>query len=337
MPGGSPAVTGGTPDGYANCNFRRVLERGNFAWSKYNAVQTQLRMGGWRGITATASYTYSRTFDNASEVYSSLAGGNTLSFAQDPFNTNLGERATSGLDFPHLVGVTVVYDIPYKKKQDGFKGHLLGGWQPSVTYRYASGQPLTVIQFRNAPSLCDPTATMSGTFDACRPILSNSAAPQTAIGQFACTGATASTCSLSDFVTGAPTTLSAVHWVNNDANAAAFFGTPYAGVGRNTVRGQPISTANLGIHKDTHLTERLTMEFQMQCFNCMNVQWRGSPVSVLQLVNANTPGTPSPFLSTAYNFNGGGNNFVGGGTFSANAVYDGIARRRLLFGAKLIF
>jgi len=178
---------------------------------------------------------------------------------------------------------------------------------------------------------------MSASFDACRPIVSNPAAPQTAIGAFTCSGSTASTCSLGDFVTGAPTTLSAVHWVYNDPNAATFYGTPYAGVGRNTVRGQPISTANLGIHKDTHLSERFTMEFQMQCFNCMNVQWRGSPVSVLQLVNANTPGTPSPLLSTAYNFNGGGNNFVGGGTFSSNAVYDGIARRRLLFGAKLIF
>ena len=178
---------------------------------------------------------------------------------------------------------------------------------------------------------------MSASFDACRPIVSNPAAPQTAIGAFTCSGSTASTCSLGDFVTGAPTTLSAVHWVYNDPNAATFYGTPYAGVGRNTVRGQPISTANLGIHKDTHLSERFTMEFQMQCFNCMNVQFRGSPVSVLDLVGANAPGTPSPFLSTAYNFNGGGNNFVGGGTFSSNAVYDGIARRRLLFGAKLIF
>jgi outer membrane receptor protein involved in Fe transport len=336
LPGGH-VPPGGTSAGYSHCNFTRVLQRGNFAWSKYNGVQTQLRMGGWHGITATASYTYSRTFDNASEVYSSFAGGNTLSFAQDPFNTDVGERAISGLDFPHLVGVTVVYEIPYKKNQKGFMGHLLGGWQPGVTYRYASGQPLTVIDFHNPSSLCDPTSTMSASFDACRPILSNSAAPQTAVGQFTCTGPTASTCSLADFVTGAPTTLSAVHWVANDPNAATFYGTPYAGVGRNTVRGQPISTANLGIHKDTHVTERLTMEFQMQCFNCMNVQFRGSPVSVLGLVGANAPGTPSPFLSTDYNFNGGGNNFVGGGTFSANSVYDGIARRRLLFGAKLIF
>jgi outer membrane receptor protein involved in Fe transport len=339
-PGLTPCTTPGAPGsnaGYANCNFRRVVERGNFAWSKYNSIQSELRMGGWHGLTATAAYTYSRTFDNASEVYSSFSGGNTLSFAQNPFNTDRGERATSGLDFPHLASVTLVYDIPFRKDQRGFVGHLLGGWQTSTTYRYAIGQPYTTIQFHNSGSLCDPTATVSGTYDACRPILSNAAAPQTSIGAFTCSGATAGTCSLSDFVTGNPTTLSAVHWVYNDPNAAVFYGTPYAGGGRNTLRGQPISTGNLAFFKDTKVTERLTLQFQAQCYNCMNVQFRGTPVSVLDLVGANSAGNPSPFQSTAYNFNAGGNNFVGGGTFSSNAVYDGIGRRRLLFGMKVKF
>jgi outer membrane receptor protein involved in Fe transport len=332
-----PTLPGGNSQGYANCNFRRVIERGNFAWSKYNSLQSELRMGGWRGLTATASYTYSRTFDNASEVYSTVSGGNTLSFAQDPFNTDRGERAISGLDFPHLASVTLVYDIPFRKNQQGFVGHLLGGWQTSTTYRYATGQPYTTIQFHNSGSLCDHSATMSGTYDACRPILSNAAAPQTSIGAFTCTGSTAGTCSLSDFVTGNPTSLSAVHWVYNDPNAATFYGTPYAGGGRDTLRGQPISTGNLAFFKDTKVTERLTLQFQAQCYNCMNVQFRGTPVSVLDLVGSHGPGNPSPFQSTAYNFNGGGNNFVGGGTFSANAVYDGIDRRRLLFGMKVKF
>jgi outer membrane receptor protein involved in Fe transport len=324
----------GSNAGYANCNFRRVVERGNFAWSKYNSLQSELRIGAWHGLTATASYTYSRTFDNASEVYSSVSGGNTLSFAQNPFNTDRAERANSGFDFPHLVGVTFIYDIPYRKSQQGLLGHLLGGWQASTTYRYATGQPYTTIQSHNGGSLCDPTATDSGTYDACRPILSNAAAPQTSVGAFTCTGATAGTCSLADFVTGAPTSLSAVHWVYNDPNAAIFYGTPFAGGARNTLRGQPISTANLAFFKDIKVHERLTLQFQAQCYNCMNVQFRGTPVSLLNVVGN---GTPSPFQSTAYNFNGGGNNFVGGGTFSANAVYDGIDRRRLLFGLKVKF
>jgi hypothetical protein len=201
-----------------------------------------LRIGGWHGLSSTLAYTYSRTFDNASEVYSTISGGNTVSFAQNPFNTDRGERAVSGIDYPHVVGVTFVYEIPLQKEQHGFVGHALGGWQMSSTYRYTVGQPYTTIQFHNSGSLCDHSSTMSGTYDACRPIVSNAAAPLSSAG--ICTDSTASDCGISDFVTGAATTMSAVHWIYNDSTAAGFFGTPFAGAGRNVLRGQPISTAN---------------------------------------------------------------------------------------------
>jgi hypothetical protein len=324
----------GSNAGYANCNFRRVVERGNFAWSKYNGLQSELRIGAWHGLSSTVSYTYSRTFDNASEVFSTVSGGNTLSFAQNPFNTDRAERGVSGIDFPHVVGVTFVYELPFAKGQHGLVGHVAGGWQMSTTYRFSVGQPYTTIQLHNSGSLCDPTATVSGTFDACRPILNNAGAPLNSAGAFTCTGATASTCTLADFFTGAPTTLSAVHWIYNDPNAAIFYGTPFAGAGRDLLRGQPISTANLSFFKDTKVSERLTIQFQATAFNILNTQFRGVPDPVL---DDGAAATPSPFQSTAYNFNGGGNNFEGGGTFSSSLVYDGIGRRRLLFGLKLKF
>ena len=329
-----PNQPGGNSAGYANCNFRRVVERGNFAWSKYHGLQSQLRIGGWHGLSATGSYTFSHTIDNASEVYSTVAGGNTLSFAQNPFDTDRAERANSGIDFPHLFGVTMVYELPFYKSQQGFLGHLLGGWQANTTYRYASGQPYTTVQFHNS-SLCDPTSTMSGTYDACRPIVSNAGAPLSTVGF--CTDPTLPDCGIADFETNNPTTMSAVHWILNDDNAAAFFGSPYKGTNRNTLRGQPISTANLSIYKNTKIGEKLTVQFQFTAFNIMNTQFRGAPDPVLDDVSSHDPGNPSPFQSTAYNFNGGGNNFQGGGTFSSNLTYDGIGRRRLMFGLKLIF
>ena len=100
------------------------------------------------------------------------------------------------------------------------------------------------------------------------------------------------------------------------------------------MRGQPINTANLSIYKNTKIGEKLTLQFQATAFNITNTQFRGVPDPVLDDSGA---ATPSPFQSTAYNFNGGGNNFQGGGTFSSNLTYDGIGRRRLLFGLKLIF
>ena len=121
-----------------------------------------MRIANWRGLTATASYTFSKTIDNASEVFSTVGGGNTLAYAQNPFNSGEAERANSGIDFPHVVGVAVVYDLPFYKAQRGLLGHVLGGWQVNTTYRYTSGQPYTTIQRYVNGSLCDPTGNFGG-------------------------------------------------------------------------------------------------------------------------------------------------------------------------------
>jgi Carboxypeptidase regulatory-like domain/TonB dependent receptor len=314
----------GSSAGYANCNFTNVIKYANTASSNYNGLQTQLRIANWHGLTATGAYTYSHTIDNASEVFSTLGGGNTLAYSQNPFDTSNAERANSGIDFPHTVGIAVVYDIPAFKAQRGLLGHLLGGWQVNTTYRYSSGQPYTTIQRYVNGSLCDPTGNFGGSFDACRPIVSNAGAPLDTVGQFTCTGATAGTCSLSDFVTGLPTTLNSVHWIQNSPAAAIFYGTPFAGGARNTLRGQDISTANLAFFKNIKVTERLTAQFQAQAFDVFNAQFRGVPDPILDDVARGS------FQNTDFNSNGGL-------TFAGNNTTDGIGRRRLLFGMKLIF
>ena len=145
----TPCATAGAPGfagGNVNCNFTNVQQFANTASSNYNGLQSELRIGGWRGLSATASYTYSKTIDNASEVYSTLGGGSTLNAEQNVFEPGGPERANSGIDFPHVAGVTVVYDLPFYKGQHGVAGHLLGGWQVNTTYRYTSGQPYTTIE-----------------------------------------------------------------------------------------------------------------------------------------------------------------------------------------------
>ncbi len=330
----TPCTTAGAPGsnaGYANCNFRRTVARANTAWSKYNSLQSELRIGQWHGITGTASYTWSHTMDNASEVFSTTGGGSTQSYAQNPFNTNQAERANSGIDFPTLVGVALTYELPFAKGQNGFIGKVMGGWEVNTTYRYSTGQPYTTIE-RNAGQLCDPTSVMSGTYSACRPRVANASAPLATAGF--CTDPSLSDCGISDFITGDPTTFSAVHWLYNDITSAQFFGTPFNGAGRNILRGQPISSASLAIFKDTKLSERITLQFQAQAFNVMNTQFRGVPNPILDFIGPDV--ASNQFQTTNFNFNGGGNNF-GGGSSSANLTYDGIGRRRLLFGAKVIF
>src|SRR3984957_14058832 len=249
--------------GYANCNFTNVIKYGNTASSNYNGLQSELRIANWHGLTATGSYTFSKTIDNTSEVFSTIAGGNTLAYAQNPFNTGSAERANSGIDFPHVVGVAVVYNLPFYKSQRGLLGHVLGGWQANTTYRYTSGQPYTTIQRYVNGSLCDPTGNFGGNYDPCRPILSNASIPYNAtttgtggdyVGIYcaagACPGAGVGTFwpvgTLVSFTdqcfsgSGACTPIPSAHWIRNDPTAAQVMGTPFAGVGRNTLRGQVI-------------------------------------------------------------------------------------------------
>jgi outer membrane receptor protein involved in Fe transport len=336
--------------GYADCTRTRVQERSNGAFSIYHSLQTELRVGGWHGVTATASYTFSKVIDNSSEIFSTGVGGNTTSFAQNPFDTAKAERGLSGIDYPHVFGLAFIYDLPFYKSGHGLLGHALGGWQLNSTYRFTTGQPYTTVQSRFAgatTSLCDPTATMSTFFDACRPILSNASLPLSSTGIF-CDGTTATCLDPADptFSTALPTgtlvdynscifsifgstpcgatPITSSHWIVNDGTAATILGSPFKGVGRNTLRGQPISTVNLSMLKNTKITERITLQFRATAYNLLNTQFRGNPDPLLDDVLSGS------FQNTNFNTNGGS-------TFAGNIVTDGIAQRRLEFGAKIIF
>ena len=323
LPGGAATDSNGLPAGYADCNRTQVLEYANTGFSIYHGLQSQLRFQNWHGFTAQASYTFSKTIDNATEVFSTGTGGNTNSFAQNPFNISDGERGTSGLSYPHVFGLLWVYDLPFYTGQQGLTGRLLGGWQINGTYRYTSGEPWTVVQTRQSDSLCDPTDWTGSPRDACRPILFNPSAPFLSVGQ--CTNPTAPGCGLTDLVTGNPLALNAAHWIINDPAAAQFFGSPFLGVGRNTQRGEAISTANLSVYKNVKLREHLTLQLQADVFNVLNNQWLGVPTS--PRVDRVTRGT---FATTRFNPNGDAE-------FAGNQTTDGLTRRRMQFGVKFIF
>jgi outer membrane receptor protein involved in Fe transport len=311
--------------GYANCNQTRVLSRNNVGMSYYNAVQTRLDIQALHGVTAGLSYTYSHTIDTSSEVFNSIGGGSTLAYPQNPFNITEGERGTSGLDYPNVTSLYILYDVPFFRNGSGLVSKLLGGWQVNPTYRFTSGQPYTPVEARNlgaGTTLCDPTGTFSTANSPCRPILANSHAPVDTVGAYN------NSLQLTNFFTGDPISSSAVHWILNDNNAAKVFGTPFAGVGRNTVRGDTINQVNLALLKDMKLTERFTVQLRGVAYNVMNRQYRGVPdPQIRDLDFANNQGS---FGNTFFNSNGGN-------PPQANSVFSGIDRRRIEVGAKVIF
>jgi TonB dependent receptor len=327
--GVTECTTAGTPgfaSGRANCALTNVRNRENTAFSTYNALQTQLRFRNFHGLSGGVSYTFSKTMDNSSEIFSTFSGGNTVAGSQNPFDTNQAERALSGLDFPHTASLYFVYGLPFFKSQHGFVGHLLGGYEASGTWRYSSGQLWTPAEFVGNNTSCQ-TAFDTAFFSqvsTCRPFAGNPRAPVDSVGQ--CTDPTLPDCGLIDFNSGATTTASAVRWIFNDNTSAAFFGTPYGNVGRNPgVRGDSVNTVSLDLAKNIKFTERLSLKLEAQAYNLLNHRFLGLPDPFIEDGNLSVGGTF-------------GNNFSNnsGGDYT-NAVNTGLGRRRLILAARIIF
>lgn len=317
----------------ADCNFRNVRTRTNTAWSTYHGMQSELRVQNWHGLNAGATFTWSKTMDNSSEIFSTGSGGNTVAGAQNPFDTSAGEKALSGLDFPKLATIYFIYDLPFYKNQTNLIGRVLGGYQVNATWHYSSGQLWTPVTGPGSNSSCQTSfdANFYG-LSTCRMFNGNVHAAVDTIG--GCTDAAASDCGLVDLFTGDPISVNSVRWIYNDDTAAAFFGTPYGNAGRNPgIRGQAVSAVNFDLAKTTKLTERFSLRLEAQVYNLFNHRFLGVPDPIvddcnLAALNAKVKGCSGSF----------GNNFFNnsGGDYT-NTINTGLGRRRLILAAKLTF
>jgi len=182
--------------GRANCNAGVQRLRTNGGFSNYNALQVEFRANNlFKQLTIRTGYTFSKTLDNVSEIFSTGLAGNTLFSAQNPANQiNFpGEYSFSGLDFPHTWNLLFTEEVPFFKDQHGVIGHLLGGWGFSGNYLISSGQRYTPSQFSGIGTLNTTGADYFDNgfinnfvlSDSARPFLGNLSAPSTSVGGFA--------------------------------------------------------------------------------------------------------------------------------------------------------
>ena len=108
-----------------------IESRGN---SNYHALQGRFQQRFSHGLSALASYSWSKSIDDASGIFSSTGDPN---FPQDSRNVRL-ERARSNFDVRQRLSLSYAYDLPFGK------GKLLGGWQTFGIWSFQSGRPFTV-------------------------------------------------------------------------------------------------------------------------------------------------------------------------------------------------
>jgi hypothetical protein len=282
--------------GTRNCNVGVLESTDNTAFSIYNGLQTTVTTRNYHGLTSTFAYTYSKTIDNTSDILPTGDGGNTLEFANNPLNTDGGERGVSGVDYPNVFSVSFVYDLPKLVPGHGLLAKLANGFSLNGIYLFNTGQPFFPFQHLfqapdGEPSFCDTNfnENILGV-DSCRPILSNPKAPLNSVG-FYDDGSVLGTPGFYD-LNGNPIAPTDVHWLINQETTAIMLGNPYPGVSRNTLRGQSYNNLDASIFKTTQLTETVSFQLQMNVFNALNRQYRGAPDADI---------SQSSFLSNAFN------------------------------------
>ncbi len=270
----------------STCNGRLkrqagITMRANTAQSIYHSMQARYAGRFMRNsLSFNASYTFSKTIDNASEIFAfaDISSAN----AQNPFCINSCERALSNLNRPHAFSASFIWDIPWMKEQRGVVGHILGGWQINGVQVLTSGNPYTPNEVATNGGYGLGTAYLTS---GDRPFVSNPSAPENTVA-IAATDAWALFAD-APFVNGnstvfysvnthnagggwVPVGLNQVRFVINSLGSAKIFGTPFGNMPRNYLKGPALNQLNMSLFKNIKIGERFTLQLQSTAINVLN-------------------------------------------------------------------
>lgn len=253
---------------YAAAGFTgKITSYQPYSGSSYNGLQTNLTRRFQHGLMLNASYTWSKTMDDATaEVFSTVL---TPRRPQDSQNVN-ADYSRSALDRTHRLTVAVVYDLPYFKHSNWLEKNVIGNWEFSPIYTYESPEYATALSGVNS-NLNGDSAGID------RPIINVNGKKGTGSGVipvYSTNPTLVAGCQTMPPTTPAPTQCSAnlVGYVASNPNAyyiQAGAGT-LPNASRNTLPIRPIDNFDLSASKRINFTERLAVEFQAQAFNVLN-------------------------------------------------------------------
>ncbi len=205
--------------------------------SNYHALQARFQRRLSRGLSALASYTWSKSIDDASNFFSSAGDPN---FPQNSYNV-AAERGRSNFDVAHRLSVSYSYALPFHRSGEGLEAKLVNGWETFGILTLQSGRPFTVALLSEIDN--------SGTG---RSILGfgNNDRPNLIANP-----------ELSD-----PTT---DRWFNTAAFAFPAPGT-FGNAGRNILDGPGYQSFNVALVKNTAFSETVKLQFRAEAFNFFN-------------------------------------------------------------------
>ena len=259
-----------------------VMQEESTARSNYNALQSSLRVNGWRGITSIVNYTWSHSQDTASDVEDFE---NNASQPNDSTRPN-AEYGNSNFDVRNRFNWVFGYDLPKHGSS-----RLINGWGFNSTVTLQSGQP---FQFNyNFEDDFSGSGEGDDRPDVIGPIVYHKRNPLAYVD-------------LSSFAV--PCTVTTVSGSASDCvPGTRHFGTER----RNSLVGPDYRQWDMAIYKTTEITERLSMQLRAEFFNIVNHPNFASPFLPLFVADPGVNG-----------FAASGNREVGVGGFGLGATGD---------------
>ncbi len=224
-----------------------VMQEESTASSNYNALQTSLRVNGWRGITSIVNYSWSHSQDTASD------GEDFEPNASQPYDSTRPNLEYGNSNFDVRNRFTWIFGYQLPKMGDG---RLRNGWGFTSTLTLQGGQPFQMNynfedDFSGAGEGIDRP-------DVVGPIVYHKGDPLNYVD-------------LSSFAI--PCTITGFAIANGPTGSAADCvpGTRHFGnERRNSLVGPAYKNWDFALYKDTAITERLNFQLRAEFFNILN-------------------------------------------------------------------
>lgn len=225
-----------------NPAFADIMQIESRANSSYHSLQARFQQRLSFGLAMLASYTYSKSIDDASNFFGSAGDPN---FPQNSYNVR-AERGLSNFDVRHRLSASYSYDLPFGKgkrflSDNGFWSTVLGGWQTYGIITAQSGRPFTVALLPDIDNSGTGRSNLG---------FGNNDRPNI-IGVAALSNPTPD------------------RWFNTSAFTFSAPGT-FGNAGRNILTGPNYFNVNASLVKNTNLTESVNLQFRFETFNLLN-------------------------------------------------------------------
>ncbi len=246
----------------------------NAGKSDYNSAQFVLTQRLTRGLQANVSYTFSKSLDTSSADPGSTAGGGKpdlpnvgFSIQNNNYDPN-SSRALSDFDRTHRLSSSFSYDIPTFGNQSRF----LSGLTVSGFLQVQSGTPFSIF---SAEVIAANASQYNNTRLGSGGLYRLAFGRPSVVGNLVRTGNGVDAPYFDTRLTGG-VLISPLSIAGGYPNNLGF-----GNLGRNILRGPSQKRFDLGLSKQTRLTERTSLELRVDAFNIFNTVNFSNPNNVI--------------------------------------------------------